>query len=108
MTGQMTAILCPPEGVVDQRVLHEGGEHEADTDALPHVDSLGVGHGRQRGVDGGRLGYMGTIKVLTMRSLTCVDMVSSVVTPSATRAGTALGSSQKLTQETMTSMQPGT
>ncbi len=37
-----------------------------------------------------------------------VDMVSRVVTPSATLAGTACGSSQKLTQETMTSMQPGT
>ena len=37
-----------------------------------------------------------------------VDMVRRVVTPSATLAGTALGSSQKLTQDTMTSMQPGT
>ena len=57
MTGHVVTVsLCSPEGVVDQRVLHEGGEHEADTDALPHVDSLGVGHGRQRGVDRGRLG----------------------------------------------------
>ena len=48
MTGHVVTVsLCSPEGVVDQRVLHEGGEHEADTDALPHVDSLGVGHGRE-------------------------------------------------------------
>jgi len=38
----------------------------------------------------------------------CVDMVSSVVTPSDTRAGTAFGSSQKLTHDTMTNMQHGT
>ena len=38
----------------------------------------------------------------------CVDMVSSVVTPSATLAGTACGSSQKLTHDTMTNMHPGT
>ena len=37
-----------------------------------------------------------------------VDMVSSVVTPSETRAGMAFWSSQKDTQETMTSMQQGT
>ena len=38
----------------------------------------------------------------------CVDMVRSVVTPSETRAGTAFGSSQKLTHDTITSMQQGT
>ena len=38
----------------------------------------------------------------------CVDMVRRVVTPSDTLAGTALGSSQKETQDTMTSMQQGT
>ncbi len=38
----------------------------------------------------------------------CVDMVRRVVTPRATRAGTACGSSQNETQETMTSMHPGT
>ena len=38
----------------------------------------------------------------------CVDMVSKVVTPRETLAGTACGSSQKLTHETMTSMQQGT
>ena len=38
----------------------------------------------------------------------CVDMVSRVVTPSDTLAGTALGSSQKETQDTMTNMQQGT
>ena len=37
----------------------------------------------------------------------CVDMVKRVVTPRETRAGTALGSSQKLTHETMTNMQQG-
>ena len=37
-----------------------------------------------------------------------VDIVSSVVTPKLTRAGTALGSNQKLTHETITSMQQGT
>lgn len=37
-----------------------------------------------------------------------VDMVRRVVTPSATLAGTELASSQKLTHETMTSMQQGT
>ena len=40
--------------------------------------------------------------------LVWVDMVSSVVTPSDTLAGMACWSSQKLTQETMTSMQQGT
>ena len=40
---------------------------------------------------------------------TCwVDMVRRVVTPRDTRAGTALGSSQKETQETMTNIQQGT
>lgn len=48
-------IQISPEGVVDQGVFHEGGEHEADTNALPDVNSLGVGHGRQSGVDGGCL-----------------------------------------------------
>lgn len=38
----------------------------------------------------------------------CVDIVSRVVTPNETLAGTAFGSSQKLTQETMTNMQQGT
>ena len=38
----------------------------------------------------------------------CVDMVNKVVTPRATRAGTAFGSNQKLTQDTMTSIHPGT
>ena len=37
-----------------------------------------------------------------------VDMVRRVVTPRETRAGTAFGSSQKETQDTMTSMQQGT
>ncbi len=37
----------------------------------------------------------------------CVDMVSSVVTPRETLAGTAFGSNQKLTHETMTSIQQG-
>ena len=37
-----------------------------------------------------------------------VDIVSRVVTPSATLAGTDLLSSQKETQDTMTSMQEGT
>jgi hypothetical protein len=37
-----------------------------------------------------------------------VDMVSNVVTPNDTLAGTALGSNQKLTQDTMTNMQQGT
>lgn len=36
-----------------------------------------------------------------------VDMVSRVVTPSDTLAGTDFASSQKLTHETMTSMQHG-
>ena len=36
-----------------------------------------------------------------------VAMVNSVVTPSDTRAGTALASSQNDTQDTMTSMQHG-
>ena len=36
-----------------------------------------------------------------------VDIVSKVVTPRATRAGTACASNQKLTQETMTNMHPG-
>ena len=38
----------------------------------------------------------------------CVDIVRRVVTPKATLAGTAWGSSQNDTQETMTNMQPGT
>ena len=37
-----------------------------------------------------------------------VDMASKVVTPSATRAGTALWSSQKDIQETETVMEQGT
>jgi hypothetical protein len=37
----------------------------------------------------------------------CVAMVSRVVTPRETRAGTALASSQNDTQDTMTSMQHG-
>ena len=36
-----------------------------------------------------------------------VDMVSKVVTPRATRAGTAFWSSQKDTQDTITNMQHG-
>ena len=38
----------------------------------------------------------------------CVDIVRSVVTPRETRAGIAFWSNQKLTQDTMTSMQHGT
>ena len=37
-----------------------------------------------------------------------VDIVSKVVTPRATLAGTAFGSIQKENQETMTNMQVGT
>ena len=37
----------------------------------------------------------------------CVDIVRRVVTPSETRAGTAFWSSQKDTQDTITSMQHG-
>ena len=37
-----------------------------------------------------------------------VDIVSSVVTPKLTLAGTALGSNQKLTHDTITNMQQGT
>ncbi len=37
----------------------------------------------------------------------CVDIVSRVVTPRDTLAGTAFGSNQKLTQDTMTNMQQG-
>ena len=37
-----------------------------------------------------------------------VDIVSSVVTPKLTLAGTAFGSSQKLTHDTITNMQQGT
>ena len=37
-----------------------------------------------------------------------VDMVKSVVTPNETLAGTALGSNQNETQDTMTSIQHGT
>jgi len=37
----------------------------------------------------------------------CVAIVSSVVTPSDTRAGTALWSSQNDTHDTITSMQHG-
>ena len=38
----------------------------------------------------------------------CVDIVRRVVTPRDTLAGTAFGSSQKLTHDTITSMQQGT
>ena len=38
----------------------------------------------------------------------CVDMVRRVVTPRETLAGTAFGSNQKDTQDTMTNMQQGT
>ena len=48
-------ILIAPEGVVDKGVFHKGGEHEADTNALPDINSLGIGHGRQCRVDGGCL-----------------------------------------------------
>lgn len=37
----------------------------------------------------------------------CVAMVRRVVTPKDTRAGTALWSNQKDTQDTMTNMQQG-
>lgn len=37
----------------------------------------------------------------------CVDMVKRVVTARETLAGTALGSNQKLTQDTTTNMQHG-
>ena len=38
----------------------------------------------------------------------CVDIVRSVVTPNDTLAGTALGSNQNETHDTITSMQQGT
>ena len=37
------------------------------------------------------------VDMVKMMFFTCVDMVSRVVTPRATLAGTALGSSQKFT-----------
>ena len=40
-------------GVVNQGVLQQRPEHEEDADARPHVDGLGVGHGRQGVVDAG-------------------------------------------------------
>ena len=41
-----------PRCVVDKRVLEQRPEDEGDADAGPDVDGLGVGHGRQRAVDG--------------------------------------------------------
>ena len=53
-------ILCfVPKSIVDKSVLHQGGEDEADTDPLPYINGLGVGHWRQGRVDGGRLGGHG-------------------------------------------------
>ena len=40
-------------GVVDEGVLEERPEHEEDAHSRPHVDSLRVGHRRQRVVDRG-------------------------------------------------------
>ena len=53
-------ILCfVPKSIVDKSVLHQGGKDEADTDPLPYINGLGVGHWRQGRVDGGRLGGHG-------------------------------------------------
>ena len=43
------------------------------------------------------IGYSGWTCCVDMLWTCCVDMVSRVVTPRETRAGTAFGSSQKLT-----------
>ena len=48
-----------PGSVVDERKLEEGAEDKALAHARPHVDSLGVGHRRQLGVDPARLGRHG-------------------------------------------------
>ena len=45
-------------------------------------------------------------RVLLMLEV-CVDIVSRVVTPNETRAGTLFASSQKLTHDTITSIQHG-
>ena len=42
-----------PGSIVDQSVLQQSQEHEGDTDVVPHVDGLGVGHGGQGVVNGG-------------------------------------------------------
>ena len=74
---------------------------------LPNIYCLCVGHRGQGSVYGRCLSneQSAVSKILAVlvghedmkMMLTCVDMVSRVVTPRATLAGTALGSSQKFT-----------
>lgn len=42
-------------GVINQRKLQQGSKHEGEANTSPHVDALGVGHRRQRGIDARRL-----------------------------------------------------
>lgn len=53
--AHVVPVRVGPGRVVDQRELEQRAEHERQAHARPHVDGLGVGHGRQRRVDAGRL-----------------------------------------------------
>ena len=44
--------VCPGS-VVDQRILQQGEEDEADTDVVPDIDGLGVGDRGEGAVDAG-------------------------------------------------------